>query len=81
MRDLVKTTITSMEVAQMVGKKHYDLLKDIRKYTEQLDEGKISVVDFHIHGIYSTKPKWAWLDSLVHPCLHGIYFAALRKWR
>lgn len=34
MRYLVKTTITSMEVAQMVGKKHYDLLKDIRKYME-----------------------------------------------
>lgn len=52
MRDLVKTTITSMEVAQMVGKKHYDLLKDIRKYTEQLDEGKISVVDFFTESTY-----------------------------
>ena len=52
MRDLVKTTITSMEVAQMVGKKHYELLKDIRKYTEQLDEGKISVVDFFTESTY-----------------------------
>ena len=36
MRDLVKTTITSMEVEQMVGKEHSKLLRDIRKYSEQL---------------------------------------------
>lgn len=29
-------TITSMEVAEMVGKQHNELLKDIRRYSEQL---------------------------------------------
>lgn len=32
MNELRKTSITSMEVAQMVGKKHSDLLKDVRRY-------------------------------------------------
>lgn len=32
MNELVRTAITSMEVAQMVDKKHCDLLRDIRKY-------------------------------------------------
>ena len=40
MNDLIKNSITSMEVAEMVGKKHSDLLKDIRRYVNQLAEGK-----------------------------------------
>ena len=35
-----------MEVAEVVYKKHYDLLKDIRRYTLQLAEGKISLGGF-----------------------------------
>lgn len=46
MNGLTRTTIISIEVAQMVGKEHYDLLKDIRRYSTQLGEGKISVSDF-----------------------------------
>lgn len=34
---------TSMEVAQIVDKKHSDLLKDIRRYVGQLAEGNISL--------------------------------------
>ena len=30
----------------MVDKRHYDLLKDIRRYVRQLAEGKISLGDF-----------------------------------
>lgn len=37
MNNLTRNTITSMEVAEMVGKKHYDLLKDIRKYVDQFN--------------------------------------------
>lgn len=44
--------ITSMEVAQMVDKKHYDLLKDIRRYCEQLVEGKIPFNDFFTESTY-----------------------------
>lgn len=46
MQKQIESSLTSMEVAEMVDKKHYDLLKDIRRYTSQLGEGKISVSDF-----------------------------------
>lgn len=46
MNELVKTSITSVEVADMIGKRHADLLKDIRRYTKQLNEGNLSPVDF-----------------------------------
>lgn len=52
MKDLAKTTITSMEVAQMVEKKHADLLKDIRRYIAQLAEGKIPSGDFFFESTY-----------------------------
>lgn len=39
-------TITSMEVAEMVGKEHSKLLRDIRTYTEQLNEANLGLVDF-----------------------------------
>lgn len=51
MNDLVKSTITSMEVAEMVEKRHADLLKDIRKYVRQLNEGNISPVDFFTESV------------------------------
>lgn len=53
MQELMKTTITSMEVADMVEKRHADLLKDIRKYTKQLAEGKISPGDFFMESTYT----------------------------
>ena len=53
MGELAGTVITSMEVAQMVGKKHSELLKDIRRYVGQLDEGKIPVVDFFTESTYA----------------------------
>lgn len=52
MNNLTRNTITSMEVAEMVGKKHYDLLKDIRKYVNQLAEGKIPSGDFFKESTY-----------------------------
>ena len=39
---LIEQTIISMEVAEMVEKEHKHLLKDIRRYNKQLEEGKIS---------------------------------------
>lgn len=52
MNNLTKTTITSMEVAQMVDKKHSELLKDIRRYVGQLAEGKIPSGDFFTENTY-----------------------------
>lgn len=48
-------TITSLEVAEMVGKQHNELLKDIRRYAEQLGEGKIPHTDFFIESTYVTE--------------------------
>lgn len=44
--------LTSMEVAEMVDKKHSDLLKDIRRYVGQLAEGKIPSGDFFSENVY-----------------------------
>lgn len=52
MTELVRTTITSLEVAEMVDRKHCDLLRDIRKYCNQLDESKIALVDFFTESTY-----------------------------
>ncbi|MBO5145026.1 MAG: Rha family transcriptional regulator [Lachnospiraceae bacterium] len=34
----VKQTLESREVAEMIGKEHNKLLRDIRRYLEQLNE-------------------------------------------
>lgn len=47
--------IDSREVAEMVGKQHNDLLKDIRRYVQQLGEGKISHTDFFTESQYTDK--------------------------
>lgn len=45
-------TLTSMEVAEMVEKSHNELLKDIRRYSEQLGQGKIPQSDFFTESTY-----------------------------
>ena len=47
-------TITSMEAAEWCGKEHAKLLRDIRKYTEQLGEAKIGFTDFFKESTYVT---------------------------
>lgn len=47
--------LDSREVAEMVGKQHNDLLKDIRRYVQQLSEGKISRTDFFTESQYTDK--------------------------
>ena len=42
----IEQTITSIEVAEMVGKEHSKLLRDIRNYVEQFNRSKIDFVDF-----------------------------------
>ena len=47
--------LTSIEVSQMVGKDHSKLLRDIRKYSEQLGEAKIGFTDFFTESTYITE--------------------------
>lgn len=48
-------TLTSLEVAEMVEKNHNELLKDIRRYITNFNEGKISHVDFFLESTYLDK--------------------------
>ena len=56
-------TISSTEVAQMIGKEHYNLMKDIRKYIAQIaevnfnfgGEVKIDFTDFFVESTYITE--------------------------
>lgn len=55
MSNLIRNTITSMEVAKMVGKEHSKLLRDIRNYVVQLGEAKIGFTDFFKEATYTTE--------------------------
>lgn len=46
-------TVDSRQVAEAIGKPHNDLMKDIRRYSGFLNEGKISPVDFFIESNYT----------------------------
>ena len=53
--NLEQQTITSVEVAEMVGKPHNDLMKDIRRYISHFNEGNISHVEFFTENTYLDK--------------------------
>lgn len=58
-----KQVIDSRDVAEMVGRSHYELLKSIRQYAEYLNEGEIPAVDFFIESTYidskgQTRPNY-----------------------
>lgn len=46
MNEIMSNTISSLEVAEMVGKDHNKLLRDIREYISQLDASKIGHTEF-----------------------------------
>ena len=51
----IEQVLTSLEVAQMVGKDHSKLLRDIRNYVSQLGEAKIGFTDFFTESSYVTE--------------------------
>lgn len=48
----IEQTLDSREVAEMVGKRHTDLMRDVRRYVDQLDERNIASVDFFQESVY-----------------------------
>lgn len=58
----IKQSITSLEVAEMVGKQHNDLLKDIRRYCEQLGLRNIPQSDFFTESTYQN------VQNKTQPC-------------
>lgn len=58
----IENTITSMEVAEMVGKQHKELLRDIRKYTGVLTSASLRSLDFFIPDEYNDQ------KNEIRPC-------------
>lgn len=50
----IEQMLDSREVAEMVGKEHKMLLRDIRRYCKQLGESKIALTDFFEESTYRT---------------------------
>lgn len=50
--EIVQKSITSLEVAEMVEKDHKELLRDIRRYSEQLAGSNIALGDFFTESTY-----------------------------
>lgn len=50
--NIEQKTITSVEVAEMVGKSHNKLLRDIRGYIDQLGQSKVGHSDFFTESAY-----------------------------
>ena len=71
MENLEQKAITSVEVADMVGKPHNDLMKDIRRYTSQFNEGNISHVEFFTENTY--------LDKKVRQMVYRDIYSQLKR--
>lgn len=52
MNELEQKYLSSMEVAEMVEKNHADLMRDIRRYAEYLNESNFALVDFFRENTY-----------------------------
>lgn len=52
MINVIEKTLNSLEVAEMIRKEHHKLLRDIRRYCDQLNEAKIGLVDFFQESTY-----------------------------
>ena len=52
MQKQIEQTLTSLEVAEMMRKNHADLMRDIRRYTKQLNQSKIAFVEFFQESTY-----------------------------
>lgn len=48
----IEQTISSIEVAEMVGKEHKELLRDIRRYVHQMNQSSLALVDFFTESTY-----------------------------
>lgn len=55
----IEKTLSSLEVAEMVEKEHSKLLKDIRRYMEQLGEANIGFTDFFQESNYISEQNKA----------------------
>ena len=52
---VIEQTLTSMEVAEMMGREHNNVMKDLRKYNQYLGAVKINHSDFWRESTYITE--------------------------
>ena len=64
MNNQIEQTLDSREVAEMVGKEHNMLLRDIRRYVKQLGASKIAQSDFWTESTYTNS------QNKEMPCYH-----------
>lgn len=50
--EVLEQTLVSVEVAEMIEKSHSNLVRDIRRYTEQFNEGNLPYVEFFTESTY-----------------------------
>ena len=55
MNNQIEQTLDSREVAEMIGKEHKNLVRDIRRYISQFGELKIEPSDFFRKSTYQTE--------------------------
>ena len=48
----LEKTLTSLEVAEMVGREHNEVLKDVRRIIGHLDQGNLPLVEYFIESTY-----------------------------
>lgn len=48
----IEQTLDSREVAEMIDKAHCELLKDMRRYAHQFNEGNLPYVEFFTESTY-----------------------------
>lgn len=63
MMKIVENTLSSLEVSEMVGKEHKNVMRDIRNYVSELSELKIEPGNFFIFLIGKTSAKFHWLSN------------------
>ena len=63
MNSIPQNYISSIEVAEMVGKDHRHLLGDIRRYCEQLGETKIGLSDFFETSTYQSEQERKYMEN------------------
>lgn len=81
MNQLEQKAITTLEAAEMVEKPHNDLLKDIRRYMEQLGESNIAQSEFFTESTYQnsqnkTQPCYL-VTKKKHP--HLYHFGEMQR--
>ncbi|MBO5145024.1 MAG: Rha family transcriptional regulator [Lachnospiraceae bacterium] len=48
----IEKTLSSVEVSEMIEKTHANLMRDLRRYTDQFNQCKIAPVDFFVESTY-----------------------------